>query len=242
MKVLITRPETSSKRLAEKLKHFHFETVTNSMLDIVPVAHTIDLGEYAGLLFTSKSAVQEVKPCELKGYTGEVYAVGESTGNVMTELLGRPVKVAGGDSAALVALVARDFDPKSGTLLHVSGQEVRMDLVAALSARGYDIEREVVYDARPASSLSTEVVQNIQAGLIDFALFYSPRSATTFIELARADGLVSALQGVTAIAISPAVAEALEPGGWKAVVAAPKAQESEMIAVLRREAAAESLN
>src|SRR5579875_3028456 len=72
--------------------------------------------------------------------------------------------------------------------------------------------------ARPAmpTRLRASPRRALSGGEIDLALFFSPRSAATFVELASAAGLAHACAGITAIAISAAVDRALAALGWRA--------------------------
>jgi uroporphyrinogen-III synthase len=58
--------------------------------------------------------------------------------------------------------------------------------------------------ARPAARLSAPTVAALRNGLVDFALFFSPRTAAVFARLAEQAGVSAALRTVTAVSISAA--------------------------------------
>jgi uroporphyrinogen-III synthase len=57
----------------------------------------------------------------------------------------------------------------------------------------------------------------IEAGGIDVALFFSPRTAKSFVTLARKAGVTPACEGVTALCLSAAVAREAETIAWNEV-------------------------
>jgi len=68
----------------------------------------------------------------------------------------------------------------------------------------------MLYEARPADQLSPATVTNLSNGWFDLVLFFSPRTAATFVALARAagDDVVSGCSKAAALCLSPAVAAA----------------------------------
>ena len=47
----------------------------------------------------------------------------------------------------LVAHIAKNFDPKNGPILYLSGAETSSNLRALLKASGFAMERVIIYDA-----------------------------------------------------------------------------------------------
>ncbi len=62
--------------------------------------------------------------------------------------------------------------------------------------------------ARPRGS-SAACVRALNQGIVDFALFFSPRTAAIFVRLADRAGVAEALRPITAISISAAADAAL---------------------------------
>jgi uroporphyrinogen-III synthase len=83
-----------------------------------------------------------------------------------------------------------------------------------LRARGFSIERSVLYDTRPIAALSEAVVNDLCSGKIDFALFLSPRTAAIFVRLATSAGVAGCCRTITALSISEATDAALSALSW----------------------------
>ena len=118
-------------------------------------------------------------------------------------------------SASLIRLVADRLPTRGGPLLHVSGSDVAGDLVGELRIRGFAVERSVLYEARPVAALSPAAVRALRAGEIDFALFFSPRTAAIFTRLAEAAAIGQACETVSALSISAAADAALGGLTWR---------------------------
>jgi uroporphyrinogen-III synthase len=63
--------------------------------------------------------------------------------------------------------------------------------------------------------LSAQNARALASGIVDFALFFSPRTAAIFVGLAERAGITPALSAVTAVSISTAADAALAPTGFR---------------------------
>jgi uroporphyrinogen-III synthase len=215
-RALITRPRAEAEALAAALERRGIAAVIAPMLEIVfRPAGPLELDGVQALLCTSANGVRALAQASAERGL-PLFAVGDATAAAARHAGFTAVASAAGDADALARLAAARLDPQAGRLLHVAGGAVAGDLAGALAARGFAVARAVLYDARPATALSEEARRALSGGEIDLALFFSPRSAATFVELASAAGLAHACAGITAIAISAAVDRALAALGWRA--------------------------
>ena len=163
-----------------------------------------------------------------------LFAVGEATAARAQAEGFSDVHSAGGAVGDLVALVSECLRPDAGRLLHVAGSLVAGDLSGELRARGFTVDRAVLYEARPVAALSAATVRALAAGLVDFALFFSPRTAAIFARLADQAGLADAMRGITAVSISAAADAALGPLRFRARLIANRPDQPALLAVLDR--------
>jgi uroporphyrinogen-III synthase len=138
-----------------------------------------------------------------------LFAVGEASAARARQEGFAQVASAGGNVADLSWLARERLHPEQGRLLHVAGSDVAGDLAGELRRAGFAVERAVLYEARPATGLSAATAQALAAGLIDFALLFSPRTAAIFVRLAERAGIATALRNVAAVSISAAADGAL---------------------------------
>ena len=217
MRALITRPKEDSTAIAERLGQLGIEPVIEPLMTVEPVADArLDLDGVQAILLTSRNGARA-----LAGATERrdvvVYAVGDSTAEMARELGFESVESAGGDNESLAELVRQRLKPGDGTLLHAAGAAVAGDLAGTLTGDGFDVRRHELYAARPAAALSVATCGMLSDGAIDLVLFFSPRTAQTFVDLINQAGLADACAGMTAVCLSRAVALAVGALEWREV-------------------------
>jgi uroporphyrinogen-III synthase len=173
----------------------------------------------------------EAKPSGSEGRRGfdiPVFAVGPQTAEEARRAGFSLVRNADGDARALAAAVPDWADPGKGTLLHVCGEEAPGLLGDALRAQGFDVRRAALYAVEAARALPPAAVKALSENVLDGALFFSPRSAQVFCDLAA--GLP--IQNLTAFCISPATASALPPRAFARTAVAGAPNQDALLALL----------
>lgn len=232
MRHLVTRPRPEGEELAARLREVGIEALLEPMLDLVPLPHApIEFEDVKGVLLTSRGAAHALAAAT-QSRDFALYAVGDATAGVARRLGFINVTSAGGDAAALAKLVETTVDPAKGPLLHVRGTHTAGDLAGGLAASGFTVREAVLYDAKPAAQLSTICAAALRSGELDGALFFSPRSAETFVNLTRMAGLEAAAGRLDAYCFSDAVAKAAANVGWRRVVVSPSPDLETMIGLL----------
>lgn len=225
MRVLIIRPEREATALATALSERGHVPVIAPLFRLEFLHPPADFAEtlaacQAVLLTSSNGARALAEASDQRGRP--IVAVGDMTASTAEGLGFGSVTSASGDGEALAALVRRQFDPASGPLLHVSGQEVALDLVAALAPAGFEVRRFVLYDAREETALPEPARAALEARAVDVVTFFSARAASVFATMVDDAGLAASLHGVTAVAISPAALAPASGLPFKAVRTAAK--------------------
>ena len=236
MKALVTRPAEDAAPLARSLAERGIDTVLAPMLTIRALPEAAQrltnalIGAQA-LLFTSANGARVFAAVSPRREL-PVLAVGDASAAAARIANFRSVMSAGGDVADLAQLVAARLAPAHGPLVHAAGSEVAGDLAGLLGASGFTVRRAVIYAAEPVQALAAAAEAALGAGALDLALFFSPRTAGQFVRLAAAAGLAPCCRGVLALALSPAVAEALAALPWRRVVVAAAPDQPALLAAL----------
>lgn len=235
MKALVTRPRDDAAVLVRGLAARGVEAVLAPLLTIVALPEAAAqlpdlLAGTQALLFTSANGVRAFAAASNRREL-PVFAVGDATAAAARIVNFRTVHSAGGDVADLAELVAARLTPANGALVHAAGSVVAGDLAGRLAARGFALRRARLYEALPATALDAAAAAALARGDVAVALFFSPRTAETFVRLAAAATL-PACRGMTAIALSPQVAAALAPVAWRSTrIAATPTQDSLLAAL-----------
>ena len=209
MRALVTRPRAEAESLAEALAARGIDAIIEPLLEIRYRSEPApDLAGVQAILCTSANGVRA-----LARLTGEravpLFAVGEASAARARDAGFARVESAGGSLADLAGLARDRLHPNEGRLLHVAGSIVAGDLAGALRGHGFVVDRAVLYEAHPAAGLSAACVRALSTGIVDFALFFSPRTALIFARLADRTGVAAAIGGVAALSISGAADAAL---------------------------------
>jgi len=214
LRALVTRPREEAEILAAALARRGIDALVEPLMEIhYQAPESLDLAGVQAILCTSANGVRAL--ARASGVRGvPLLAVGDTTAaRARAEGFTR-VESAGGDVGALAGLAAARLRTRDGPLLHVAGNIVAGDLAGLLRARGFRVERRVLYEARAAAALSPAAIAGLRAGSIAFGLFFSPRTATIFATLVGVAGVAESCARITALSISAAADAALATLPW----------------------------
>lgn len=242
MRLLVTRPQPAAAALAIRLAARGHEVTIEPMIAIRPepdaAAHLAEaLAGAQAVLFTSANGVEAFAAATSRRDL-RAFAVGDATARAADAAGFAAVESAGGNVDDLARLVMDQLRPENGPLVHGRGEDVAGDLAGVLGTGGFTVRPVALYRAEPATMLSPAVAAAIRARALDAALFFSPRTASSFVRLAAADGLQEDCASMAAAALSPAVAAALEPLRWRRLEIAEAPTEAALLAAVDRLAGA----
>lgn len=222
MRILVTRPVEDGEAIAARLREMGHEPVMAPLLSF----QAIDGPEpdFTGVQAILASSANGIRALAQRSSRRDipVFAVGPQTTEEAHKAGFADVKNADGDAKALAQATARWTSPDKGALLHVCGEEAPGALADDLTAWGFTVRRAVLYRMVAAT--------NFPAGLppLDAALFFSPRTAKIFVDLAR-DAMPSRL---VAFCISPATAAVLEGENFAEIRIAARPNQTALLALI----------
>jgi uroporphyrinogen-III synthase len=233
MQLLLTRPEAESQSLRDRLQAMGHAVDAAPMLAIRQKHDVaLDLADVRALLFTSANGVRAFADATPRR-DFIVYAVGPASALAAQAAGFTRVEAAGGDVDLLAGLVRARHSRAAGALLHAAGSARAGDLQAMLQQDGYDVRRVVLYDAETAIQLPPAVAARFAAKGYDGVLFFSPRTAATFVNLAQAAGIAGGAAVATAWCLSDNVAREASVLPWRDVKVARSPGEADLVALLQ---------
>jgi uroporphyrinogen-III synthase len=237
-RALLTRPREETGALVDALAARGIGAQIEPMMQIHFRNGAPDLYGVQAVLCTSANGVRALaRVSPERGLP--LFAVGDATADRARALGFRLVESASGNSADLARLAIERLTPRRGQLVHVRGNDVAGDLAGRLRAHGFAVDSCVLYEAQPAVALSAPAIDALTAGEIDFALFFSPRTAAIFIRLADAAGVAQACKTIVALSISAAADAALGASSWRERRVAERPDQPALLALLDRVIAAQ---
>jgi len=229
MRLLITRPIEDAEPLAAALDERGIKTILDPMMTITGVAAPdMDLTGIQALLVTSANGIRAFARCSDERQI-PVCTVGDASADTARALGFGAVTSADGDVESLAALVIDALDSNSGALLHVAGSRVAGDLSGLLQGAGFTVRRAVLYGVKLSAALSPQTIDALDAGTLDGALLYSPRTAAHFIRLVTQAGRADQCRAVRAYCLSQAVADKAGAVAWKEIVVAPEPNQQALL-------------
>ncbi|OSQ40960.1 uroporphyrinogen-III synthase [Thalassospira mesophila] len=234
--VLNTRPETDSTDLCAELTVRGYEICCAPMLTIeFPAlphgAHSLDLDNIQALVFTSANGVRAfTRHCNRRDLP--VLAVGDATASTAHAAGFTDIASARGNIDDLADLISQKVSPDKGGLYHPAARKTAGDLGTLLAAKGYVVRRQTLYEAHAANAFPPALIGGLVHAGIDAVLFFSPRTAETFVKLVEHHNIKGAMANMTAICLSPAVQDRLASLHWRKVVVAAQPTQQSLLSAL----------
>ncbi len=234
MRLLVTRPEPDATALAASLQALGHEILLEPLMAITPCQGVrVELGDAQALLFTSANGLRS-----FASLCGErqlpVFTVGDATARAAGGAGFVEVNSATGQVEDLAELVERTLTPADGSLYHAAGQHRAGDLKAMLEDSGFRVIRQTLYEANTINALSTITCLAFRNCQLDGAIFFSPRTAQTFVRLAKQADIVSYVENCDALCLSQAVAQKARELPWRYVCVASSPNQNELLELLSK--------
>ena len=212
MRVLITRPRDEAEALSGRISALGFVPIIDPMIEIRMLSNvSVDHRNLQAVVFTSANGVRALASNAGFSRALPAFAVGAATAAAARAAGFTAVVEGPGTVEELAPLIAGQCQPSRGALLHVSGSVVARDLAPLLAKTGLTVNRAILYESVQATQLQRETCDGFAQSKIGAALFFSPRTARTFVNVVTAAGLVGTVGSVVALSLSVAVAEVLAP-------------------------------
>jgi uroporphyrinogen-III synthase len=229
-KILITRPQEDAEILAVEIEALGFDVLIAPMLNIETRRIKLpDLSSFDGFVFTSVNGVRCFAALS-QIRDKPVFTVGEKTAYTAMEAGFATVHSTGSDVEALAAFLKT----QNGLYAHFRGQDVARSLVDLfVEDDALTIQEFVIYRAVKVADIETNILTYIQNNDISDVLFYSKRTAETFVELIQRHECTSFVQGIKALCLADSMVECLSVLPWKEIQVAAHPDQRSMMALLK---------
>jgi uroporphyrinogen-III synthase len=214
--IVITRPESDAKALAERVSALGYEVVISPVSEIVihedALAKREMIKQADVMVVSSQHALgflhRYIDPAHW--HDTPLYVPSEVTASLASEYGAKDVRAGEGDAATMLARVTREVKPNDGQILYVRGDEVRVDAQTNLSSLGYKIDGLVVYHA-PTLAPTHALVERLRANNKLLILLYSVRAGAVVESWLRG---VAGSVACDALCLSQSIANSLDAKVW----------------------------
>jgi len=230
-KILITRPLDRAVETADILKAHGFEVLIEPMLTIQSINAPIDDTEYDGLIFTSRHGVEAFS--KHSSYRSvKVFTVGDATKKAASRAGFDDITSANGNAKDLATLIARTYLNRT-KLIHYRGPDVAQSMKELLKGAPHiHIDEQILYKALPQETLTDKLLKELENNAIGYALFYSKRTAETFVKLVQKQGCMSALCNTKALCLADSMVKSLSVLHWQDVQVAAQPTQDALLSLL----------
>lgn len=210
VRMLVTRPEPEASDTAQRLAALDIAAVIAPLLRARVLATSLpDPRGFAAIAVTSAAALRALAERDaIAPFRGlRLFAVGEKTARTARELGFSDVEIAGGTLGHLVEMLAHAR--LVGPVFYPAARDLSGDLARSLASHGVMVITTRIYAMDTLEALPPAVSADLANGTIDAALFYSRRTAETFVKLATPIVAPTERKRMGALCLSEAIAEPL---------------------------------
>lgn len=186
--MLVTRPDPDASDTAARLGALGIEGVACPLL--VHQTLEVSLPDPKGFAAIAVTSANALRALDERGVLARylelpLYAVGNRTAAMARELGFAEVTSAQGAFADLAELLVHI--PLAGPIFYPAARDMSADLGKSLAPFGRMVITAEVYAMNPVVTLPEGIVGRLGDGEIEAALFYSKRTAQTFVRLVERD-------------------------------------------------------
>ena len=175
-----------------------------------------DYVQFKGVIFTSSNAIKNLDSNKIDKNI-ECYCVGFATEKAAKLKGFQNIISAEGNVNNLKELVLRNFDPKNGSLLYVSGEVVSSRLDKDLISEGYSLKRLTNYTVLPTQEIKEEFREQLKASIPDIIYVYSENSAKSLLNLLKKYDLLDSWMDTNLMCMGEKASAILNEIKWKKI-------------------------
>ena len=184
--VLITRPIEDAKIIADLVTQKGYAAFTEPFLKVVFEETSLpDLKIYEALIFTSANGVRAF--CDKAQERNlPIFTIGKNTAEAARQAGFKIITNADGDVDALTKILPENMSEKP--YLHIRGKHISR----SLSPQNQDlsIDEKILYHTEKIEEISDECLEMICRGKFSHILFFSERTAESFVNYIRTQKLI----------------------------------------------------
>lgn len=231
-RVLITRPEVDANNFAEDIRQKGYEVSCEAFLNVIYDDISIpDLSQYSSLIFTSINGVRAF--CQnTKDRILPVLTVGDKTQVEVRASGFEQTKSASGNVDDLIALLSKEQAEKP--YLYCRGEHISRPLKEVVT--GVSIEEIILYHTEKQQKISSGCAEIIKAGGFSHVLFFSKRTAESFVDCVLnhqdKEALESGLKSSKALCLGTSMIECVSILPWQEVRVASHSDSEGILALL----------
>ena len=217
MHILFTRPLEDSKEIISRFQNLGHQVSHLPVLNIKEKKHEkINFSNYSAAIFTSANSIKYLKSNNIDKNI-ICFCVGEATERKASSFGFQNIFSAEGNVHNLKEIILRNFSPKNGNLLYVSGETITMELDKKLMLEGYKVDRIINYSSEFNENLNDEFLKRLKNEIPDIVYIYSQNSAKSFLNIIKKYGLIDLWMDTNLMCLGDKTSTILNEIKWKKI-------------------------
>ena len=217
MHIIITRPKEDSSNLINNLIKLGYSVTHLPVIKIEKLeTKKINLQNYKALIFTSSKAIKYMNVDKFNSKI-KCFCVGSATEYTAKQAGFTNTFSSEGTVDALIELIKRTLENKSGKILYLSSEFISKDLDIDLIKVGYSVDRVSNYTSLPVEQIDAQTLDFIKKNPPDAFFIYSTKSAKNLFNLINKYSLLNIVTHSNLMCISEKVLLVLKEIKWKKV-------------------------
>jgi len=215
--IIITRPKEDSSNLINNLIKLGYSVTHLPVIKIEKLeTKKINLQNYKALIFTSSKAIKYMNVDKFNSKI-KCFCVGSATEYTAKQAGFTNTFSSEGTVDALIELIKRTLENKSGKILYLSSEFISKDLDIDLIKVGYSVDRVSNYTSLPVEQIDAQTLDFIKKNPPDVFFIYSTKSAKNLFNLINKYSLLNIVTHSNLMCISEKVLLVFKEIKWKKV-------------------------
>ena len=231
MHILLTRPINESIKTKSILTELGHKVTVDPLLKIIFLKNNKNYKNIYCYIITSKNGLLALSKVT-KNRSIPIYCIGLATAKFAKQKKFKKVFFADGTGKNLYKIVCKMTKKKK--IVHVSGKDVTINITKKLKNSGYNAERIIAYKSLQAQNFRNKTILNLSEKKIDLVLFFSKKTANTYIKLSRKANINSKLKKAYSLCLSKNIANVFPRNYWKKIYISPHPNLLSLIDTVRK--------
>lgn len=227
MSILITRPYNLAINSQVMISKLGKKSVILPFIKIKYLDVKIEDNTYDYIILTSQNAIAAFEN-NLWMKDKSILVVGEKTKELLLKKNCKKILFSEENVGDLIDKICEKA-PISSNILYACGDHLSYDLESSLKSKAYNITSKVIYNSDAVIELAKNEISQIN-DVVEIVMFYSPRTAKIFTDLALKYNLYT--RNKVAICISDRCVDSVAKLKWKEIKVSSAANETKMLELI----------
>ncbi|MBN9412813.1 MAG: uroporphyrinogen-III synthase [Candidatus Paracaedimonas acanthamoebae] len=230
MKVLLTRPQYDSQKLAKDLQDYGIESHINPLLEIEQKHFQYDPERAQAFVITSLNGLRSFAT-QNQERSLPLFVVGQESMNLASSFHFKKIIPGNGTALSLLPLIQTTCSPAEKEIACITGDYIHTDLILPLTELGFSAKQIIAYNTIECTSLDLQTQNFLKDKTISVVTFFSPRSAQIFAKLV--ENYKDLCQFLYGVCLSPEISNIVSEIKWRKLYTAASPSRQEIIEILK---------